>query len=147
MLLKLHLGSASLGLGLIALFWTGTIAIELAGTDPQIALVKTAVAFGLLLLIPALATAGITGTKLAHGRQAPLIAAKSRRMKLIAANGVLVLVPCALALAWMARSGQFGTLFYAVQGVELLAGAGNITLLLRNMRAGRRLTRGRRRGA
>jgi hypothetical protein len=57
-------------------------------------------------------------------------------MPLIAANGVLVLIPSALFLAFKARAGEFDTSFYAVQALELAAGAANIALLGLNMRDG-----------
>jgi len=62
-------------------------------------------------------------------------------MPIIAANGVLVLIPSALFLAWKAGAGAFDTAFYAVQAVELIAGAVNVTLLSLNMRDGLRMTR------
>ncbi len=57
-------------------------------------------------------------------------------MPLIAANGVLVLIPSALFLAYKARAGEFDMTFYAVQALELVAGAANITLLGLNIRDG-----------
>ncbi len=60
-------------------------------------------------------------------------------MPVIAANGVLVLVPAALFLAAKARAGEFDAGFYAVQAVELAAGAVNIALLGLNMRDGMRM--------
>jgi hypothetical protein len=47
-----------------------------------------------------------------------------------------VLVPSALFLAYKARAGAFDASFYAVQVLELVAGATNITLLSLNMRDG-----------
>jgi hypothetical protein len=61
---------------------------------------------------------------------------KAQRMPIIAANGILVLIPAALFLAARARSGNFDGWFYAVQMIELVAGATNITLLALNMRDG-----------
>jgi hypothetical protein len=90
--------------------------------------VKTAIPWGFLLLIPALAAAGGSGLALAKGRRAGLIGAKVKRMPLIAANGILVLIPAALFLASKARVVEFDTSFYAVQALELVAGAANITL-------------------
>jgi ferredoxin-NADP reductase len=66
-------------------------------------------------------------------------------MPLIAANGILVLIPSALFLASKARAAEFDMAFYAVQAIELVAGAANITLLGLSMRDGLRLTRWRRR--
>jgi len=97
--------------------------------------VKTAIPWGFVLLIPALAAAGGSGFALAKGRRAGLIGAKLKRMPLIA-NGVLVLVPSALFLASKARADDFDAGFYAVQALELVAGATNITLLGLNMRDG-----------
>ena len=62
-------------------------------------------------------------------------------MPIIAANGVLVLIPSALFLAWKASASAFDSAFYAVQAVELIAGAVNVTLLSLNMRDGLRMTR------
>lgn len=60
-------------------------------------------------------------------------------MKAVAANGLLVLLPSAWMLASWANAGRFDGTFYALQGVELVAGAINITLLALNMRDGLRL--------
>ncbi|MGO9773237.1 MAG: hypothetical protein ACLPSW_27565, partial [Roseiarcus sp.] len=62
-----------------------------------------------------------------------------KRMPFIAANGVLILIPSALFLASKASAGVFDTSFYAVQALELIAGATNLTLLGLNMRDGLRL--------
>ncbi|MEV5574324.1 hypothetical protein AB0L06_30180 [Spirillospora sp. NPDC052269] len=61
-------------------------------------------------------------------------------MPFIAANGLLILVPAALYLDRLASRGGFGTLFYAVQALELTAGAANLTLMSLNLRDGLRLT-------
>jgi hypothetical protein len=53
--------------------------------------------------------------------------------------GVLILIPAALFLASKARAGEFDTAFYAVQVIELVTGAVNITLLGLNMRDGLRM--------
>jgi hypothetical protein len=79
----------------------------------------------LLLLIPALAVAGGSGFVLAKGHRAGLIGAKAKPMPLIAANGILVLIPAALFLASKARAGEFDAMFYVVQALELAAGAVN----------------------
>ena len=61
-------------------------------------------------------------------------------MPFIAANGILVLIPSALFLAFKAKAAEFDATFYAVQALELVAGATNITLLGLNMRDGLRMT-------
>ena len=87
--------------------------------------------------------AGGTGFRLGKRRRGPLVDAKKKRMPFIAANGILILIPSALYLSVKAQAGAFDTSFYAVQAVELMAGAVNITLLGLNMRDGLRLSRRR----
>ncbi|MCO5130464.1 MAG: hypothetical protein M9932_07845 [Xanthobacteraceae bacterium] len=120
----------------IATFWLSTTISELFLSETAIAAVKIAIPWGFLVLIPALAATGGTGFALAKGRRAGLVGAKIKRMPLIAINGVLVLIPAALFLAFKARAGAFDTVFYAVQALELVAGAANLTLLGLNMRDG-----------
>ena len=84
--------------------------------------------------------AGATGFRMARASQNPWILGKKRRMRFIAANGLLILVPCAFFLASLASRGEFGSLFYTVQAVELIAGASNLALMSLNIRDGLRLT-------
>jgi hypothetical protein len=123
----------------IATFWLSTALSELLGLQAAIIVVKTTIPWGFLLLIPALAAAGGSGVAPAKGRRAGLVGAKLRRMPLIAANGILVLIPSALFLASKARAAGFVTAFYAVQALELVAGGANFTLLGLNMRDGLRM--------
>jgi hypothetical protein len=132
----IHPVAGTLALLTIATFWLSTSCAEIFASQAVVTSVKTAIPWGFLLLIPALAAAGGSGIALASGRRAGLIGAKFKRMKLIAANGVLVLIPAALFLASKARAAEFDTSFYAVQALELVAGATNITLLSLNMRDG-----------
>lgn len=120
----------------IATFWLSTALSELFASQAIVTTVKTAIPWGFLLLIPALMTAGGSGFSLAKGRRAGLVGAKIKRMPLIAANGILVLIPSALFLASKAGAAEFDTGFYAVQVLELAAGAVNIALLGLNMRDG-----------
>ena len=64
------------------------------------------------------------------------VPAKRRRMPFIAANGLFILLPCAFFLYHRAAAGQFDAVFYAVQALELLAGATNLLLLGLSMRDG-----------
>ena len=131
-----HPLTGALALLTIATFWLSTVVSELFGTEALIVTVKTA---GFLILIPALAAAGGTGFKLAGGYRGGPVGAKAKRMPLTALNGLLVLVPSALYLAYKADLGAFDTSFYAVQGLELVAGAANLILLGLNMRDGLKL--------
>ncbi|MCC7427162.1 MAG: hypothetical protein IT557_09670 [Alphaproteobacteria bacterium] len=135
----IHPVAGAIAISTIATFWLSTALVELFGSPSAVAAVKTAIPWGFLLLIPALAAAGGSGFALSAGRRGGLVGAKLRRMPLIAANGILVLIPSALFLASKARLAEFDTSFYAAQAIELVAGAANITLLSLNMRDGFRM--------
>jgi len=144
MLSLAHKIGGALALALIAMFWGSTVVSELALDAATITAVKTAIPYGFLLLVPALAVAGGSGLRLARGRRGGLIGTKLKRMPIIAANGLLVLMPAAFFLSSKAQAGDFDTIFYAVQALELVAGALNLTLLSLNMRDGLRMTMRRR---
>jgi len=136
MLKIIHPVAGALAILTIATFWLSTTLAEMFASEAIIISVKTAIPWGFLLLIPALMAAGGSGFALAKGRRTGLVGAKIKRMPLIAANGILVLIPSALFLATKARAGEFDIAFYAVQALELGAGAANIALLGLNMRDG-----------
>lgn len=139
-----HPIAGSLALGLIASFWLSTVAAELFSPVETIVAVKTAIPYGFLLLVPLLAAAGGSGFALAGGKRVGPIGAKLKRMRMIAANGLLVLIPSALFLAFKAKAGEFGSSFYAVQALELVAGATNMALLALNLRDGMKMRAWRR---
>ena len=125
----------------IAVFFSSTLAVELLGSQDSIATVKRLIVFpGLFILIPAIAIAGGTGFSLGGGYKGRLIDSKKKRMPLIGANGLLILLPSAIYLDRLAATGSFDISFYAVQGLELVAGAINLTLMSLNIRDGLRLS-------
>jgi len=121
----IHPVAGMLAILTIATFWLSTALSELLASEATVIAVKTAIPWGFLLLIPALTAAGGSGLALAKGRRAGLVGAKLKRMPLIAANGIVILIPSALFLAYKARVAEFDTSFYAVQALELAAGAAN----------------------
>jgi hypothetical protein len=134
-----HAAAASLALLTVALFWAATLIVELTGTAAQIALVKRGIVWGLAVLVPSMIAAVASGRTLVGPSPRGLPARKLRRMRVIGPLGLLVLVPAALVLAHWAQAGRFDTAFVAVQTVELVAGAVNLTLLGMNFRDGLRL--------
>jgi hypothetical protein len=135
-----HALSGGLALVTILVFWVSTVVVELAGSFEAIVTVKRAIPWGLLVLVPAMASTGITGTALTRNASGRLVGRKIMRMRAVAAIGVLVLVPCVMFLALMASHQNLGTTFYMVQAIELVAGAANITLLVLNARDGMKLS-------
>ncbi len=137
---RIHVAAALTAFVAIATFWLSTISVELLGTKTQIAFIKEAIAFGLFLLVPALAAAGASGAYMGQGSTDPRILAKKHRMPFIAANGLLILVPAVIYLDRLASRGDFGATFVAVQSIELAAGLVNLILMSLNIRDGMRLT-------
>lgn len=136
----IHPVAGAIAILTIATFWLSTVLSELFGSHAMVTAVKTAIPWGFLVLIPALMAAGGSGFALAKGRRTGLVGAKIKRMPLIAANGILMLIPCALVLASKAKAGEFDSAFYTVQILELVAGAVNITLVGLSMRDGLKMT-------
>lgn len=142
---KLHAAFGAIALLCIVTFWTSTLVSELFLGESAVVAVKNGILQAMWVLIPAMAATGASGFALGRTRTGRLVDVKKRRMQGVAANGILVLLPCAITLAWMANAGRFDAWFYGVQVAELIAGAANIVLLALNMRDGLRLT-GRLRG-
>ena len=137
---RIHAIAGAIGLLMILLFWSSTVLSKLFGSYDTIAAVKGWILYGMFILLPAMAIVGGSGMSLGAGRSEKLVSAKKRRMPIIAANGILILLPMAFFLEAKASAGTFDTLFYVLQGVELIAGATNLTLMGLNMRDGIRLT-------
>ena len=135
----IHPVAGTIAILTISTFWMSTALSELFASRSVVTAVKTTIPWGFLLLVPALIAVGASGFALAKGRRAGLIGAKIKRMPFIAGNGILILIPSALFLAIKAEATEFDGWFYAVQLLELIAGATNITLLGLNMRDGLRV--------
>jgi hypothetical protein len=136
---KLHGFLGALALLCIATFWISTVVSEVFLDRASVATVKNSILAGMWILIPAMAATGGSGFSLAGKRRGRLVEAKARRMKGAAANGLLVLLPSAYVLASWANAGRFDAAFFSLQGLELVAGAVNVTLLVLNVRDGLRL--------
>jgi hypothetical protein len=137
----IHAAAGAIALLTVSAFWLSTATVELLGDEAAITMVKNCVLAGMAVLIPAMIVAGASGFSLGKGWKSPVVARKRQRMRIIAANGLLVLVPSAYLLSNLADAGRFDTLFTIVQVIELAAGAVNITLLSLNMRDGLSLRR------
>jgi hypothetical protein len=137
---RAHLVAGILAPLCIAIFFLSTVGVELFGSHAAVAQLKSLIVTpGLWILIPAIAAAGGSGMFLSKSRKGRLVETKKKRMPFIAANGLLVLVPCAVLLNRWATAGSFDTTFYTVQAVELIAGATNLMLMGLNVRDGLRM--------
>jgi hypothetical protein len=137
---RVHLVAGLLAPLCIATFFLSTILTELFGSHAAVAQLKWLIVTpGLWIMVPLMAAAGGSGMFLARSRKGRLVDAKKKRMPFIAANGLLVLVPCAIVLNRWSAAGAFDTTFYVVQAIELVAGATNLVLMGLNARDGLRM--------
>ncbi|HSV66808.1 MAG TPA: hypothetical protein VLJ59_12975 [Mycobacteriales bacterium] len=136
---RIHAVAGTFALILISLFFLSSIVVEVAGSERAVVAVKTAILYALVLLVPSMAITGGSGRALAGKRGGGRIGRKKRRMAVVALIGLGVLIPCAVTLHRLAVADHFGATFYAIQAIELLGGAVNITLLGLNVRDGRAL--------
>ena len=140
MLRAIHAIAAVIAFLTILLFWSATAVSGVFGSPGTVAAVKMVIAWGLTVLIPALVLVGASGMALGRHRQDMRALRKKRRLPVIAANGLVILAPCAVFLSVRTASGTFDGWFYGIQSIELVAGAANLTLLGLSMRDGLAMT-------
>lgn len=136
---RIHAAAGAVAMLCILGFWSSTVFSELFLSLQAVAAVKSGIVHAMWVLIPALALTGASGFSLAGARAGRLVERKRRRMPFIALNGLLILLPSAFLLHAKASAGEFDAAFYAVQSLELVAGAVNLTLMWLNLRDGLRL--------
>lgn len=134
-----HAIAATTAMLIIAGFWISTLVSELFLDLASVAAVKHAIVYGLFLLVPCMAATGGTGFALGKTRKGWLLDAKKKRMAVIGANGLLVMIPAAIFLNSKASAGEFDAWFYAVQVVELIVGVVQLALMRMNFRDGLKL--------
>ena len=135
MLVRVHLAAAVGAVAVIVTFLVSSAVTELIGTAGTVHALRHGIVLGLPLLIACLATVALTGRRLGGKSRAPVVRRKRRRMQVIAATGLVVLVPCAVLLNYQAMP--------ALEITELAAGGLNLALLVLNFRDGRALARRR----
>jgi hypothetical protein len=97
---------------------------------------RSIVYYGLVPFVLLMAITGGSGNFLTKNRQNKIVQSKMRRMKILALNGFLVMIPSALFLHHKASLGEFDHIFYSVQVLELAVGLLQLYLLSRNFREG-----------
>jgi hypothetical protein len=142
-LVRAHLAAAVGAVALIATFLVSSAVTEVIGNAGDVHSLGQWIVFGLPALIACLATAALSGRRLAGKSRAKVLRRKQRRMQIVAAAGIVVLVPCALILDDLSAGASASSVVTALEITEILAGALNLTLLVLNFRDGRGLTRPR----
>jgi hypothetical protein len=131
-----HAVAGTIALLLVAIFFVASLYAELMMDAVLIAQTKRIILYGVCLLVPAMAITGGSGFSLAKGRAGGIVDAKKMRMRILAANGLLVMLPSAVCLDLLASAGHFGAIFMGVQTVEFAGGLLQFYLLGRNFRDG-----------
>lgn len=139
MMRYIHMCAALLSAIILASFWTSTLIAELFLSSAKVATVKFVIACALFFFVPLIMATALTGFTMGGQARHPMLNRKRRRMKFIAINGLLILVPCAILLSVRARDGVFDSVFIAIQTLEIVAGAINLILIGLNIRDGIRL--------
>lgn len=140
---KIHALAGVIGFLTILSFWTSTLYSELFSSYETVAYVKAMILKGMFILIPAMMIVGASGMNLGRKRKDAKTLVKKERMPFIAVNGLVVLLPAAFFLQSKAVAGEFDTVFYIIQMIELFAGATNLILMALNIRDGRSMTKRR----
>lgn len=144
LLTVLHKFASGLALLMIASYFTSSLIVEIFGSQEEIATVKTIIVHSLIILAFLMASTAISGKRLAkklsNNNNTTIIALKQKRMKFIALNAILVLIPIAVVLYWLSTGGYFGVWFYGLQAVEFIAGGTNIYLMAMNAKLGKQLS-------
>lgn len=136
----IHAAAGTLALLLVASFLGASLYAELMMDEALIAETKRLILLGVCLLIPAMAATGGSGFALAKGRIGGIVEAKKRRMRILAGNGLVVMLPSAIWLHMLASAGNFGTQFLVVQAMEFAGALLQLYLLGRNFRDGLKLS-------
>jgi hypothetical protein len=132
-----HPLAARVTVGLFVLIWGAAVSAGLFAEGEMLAVVKEAVVWALFLLVPTAMVAAGTGLVLTRARPGPITERKRRRLRLITAIGVVILLPAALVLDALAQAESVDvTLFAVVQGIELVAGFVTLVLLGLSVRDG-----------
>lgn len=130
-----HIIAAMIAFLTIINFFGFSLVAEILGNDAFIIKVKTAILYCLPILIVAMPAIALSGNKLAGRSEHPLVLAKAKRMKFIAANG-FVLIGLAIYLYYHAVNKPIDQTFLVVQIMELAFGFTNLVLMGLNMRDG-----------
>ena len=136
-----HLSASLIVLTCLVSSMLASLVVEHLGNAHSLAWLKDVIVFpGLVILITASVAMSGSGFVLASGRHARLIEKKKKRMMMIAAIAIGVLLPSALVLRDWATAGSFGLAYHVLQSGEYLAGGLALFLICQNIRDGLRLS-------
>jgi hypothetical protein len=133
----IHGFAGGLAILTIATFWTSSFVSEIFLTEAAVIEVKRSIVYyGLVPFVLLMAITGGSGNFLTKNRQSKIVQSKMKRMKILALNGFLLMIPSALFLHHKTSLGEFDPIFYSVQVLELAVGLLQLFLLSQNFREG-----------
>jgi len=136
---NLHKFAAIGAMVIIALFFLSTLISEIFLGVEEIVFVKIAITYLIPFLVIFMALTGISGNKLGKKINSKEVLAKQKLIKIVAVNGILVLIPLAFTLRSYAENLEFTLFFWSLQILELIAGATNLFLMSKLARLGKEL--------
>ena len=136
---KLHKIAGTLALLVILTFFSFSLYAELARDLQLIRMVKTGILYGILLLFVIMPAVVVSGKKSAGTTTSPIVGRKLKRMKLIAADA-LILIVLAMVLYHRAVNNMIDQTFVAIQLIEFVFGLLNAVFLILMIRDGRILS-------
>lgn len=142
-LVLLHRAAGTLAFITIASFFTASVVSEWWGNKELIITVKQIILWCIPLLMGSMMLTGLSGHRLYPAKGQGVIARKQGRMKLAVINGVTIMLPAAVYLAFKARNMEFDGYFWAVQILEFIGGLTNLSLIGLNIRDGLMLKKGK----
>lgn len=123
----------------ISTFFIVSVRAEIIAEEGLIQDVKTRILYCLPILIVLMPCLAISGRKLAGQSKHPVIIKKMTRMKLVMANGI-ILVSLAIFLYYRANYIVIDSTFLYAQIAEFIFGLSNLALLGLNIKTGLQLT-------
>lgn len=119
-------------IGLLTLFFGMTVIVGASGVSKEFLVVKHDILLGLAVLIPIILMVAASVSRL---RAVADVEDCVRRIKFAALIVCVILMPIAASLNWLAQNYMFETLFFFLQGTELLFQEFVVALMVFNLRS------------
>ncbi|WP_420601593.1 hypothetical protein [Flagellimonas sp.] len=138
-LLVIHITATIIAVITISTFFIVSLRAELIADKTLIKAVKTGILYALPILVIAMPSLAISGNKLAGKSKHPIVLKKLKRMKLVMANGI-ILISLVIFLYYRANHISIDSTFLYAQIAEFVFGLSNLTLIGLNIKSGLQLS-------
>ena len=138
-ILLIHIIATIVAMITISTFFIVSLRAEIIADEALIKATKTAILYGLPILLIVMPTLAISGKKLAGKSKSLLVLKKLKRMNWIMVNGIL-LISLAIYLYYRATYIAIDPIFLFAQITEFIFGIANLTLISLNVKSGLQLS-------